>query len=78
MTPSTGQATVTAFFDSRDDATRAQDRLAAIGVPRADMRLTEGRPADPSGADDAGHGAEDPYGFLHALRDFFFPEDDHA
>ena len=35
---------VTAFFDSRDDAMRALDRLAAIGVPRTDLHLTEGRP----------------------------------
>lgn len=73
MTDSSRTATVTAFFDSRDDAMRARDRLAAIGVPRTVLHLTEGRPEDaPPEA------AGNTHGFFEALKDFFFPDDDRA
>lgn len=62
---------VTAFFDNRDDALRAMDRLSAIGLPDDALRLTEGD-------DPAAPGTDRNRGFLEALHDLFFPHDDHA
>lgn len=69
-TPRSG-AIITAFFDSRDDALRAMDRLSAIGLDDGCLRLAEGQ--DPH----ATAGAEG-RGLLGVLNDLFFPEDDRA
>jgi hypothetical protein len=76
MTDTTGRtATVTAFFDSRDEARRAIDRLTAIGLPDGCLHLTEGRPDDTEASPDTHH---DTRGFFEALSDFFFPDDSRA
>lgn len=64
--------TVTAFFDSRDEAMRAVDRLAAIGLPEGTVSLTEGR------SDEVATDSTEPRGFFEALADFFFPHDDRS
>lgn len=69
-TPRSG-AIVTAFFDSRDNALRAMDRLSAIGLRDDRLRLTEGQ--DPHGS-----AATEERGFMAALHDLFFPDDDRA
>lgn len=63
-------ATVTAFFDSRDEAVRAVDRLAAIGLPEGTVTLTEGR------SDELATDTTEEKGFFEALADFFFPHED--
>lgn len=65
-------ATVTAFFDSRDEAVRAVDRLAAIGLPEGTVTLTEGR------SDELATAPTEDKGFFEALADFFFPHDDRS
>lgn len=67
-------AIVTAFFDRREEALRAMDRLAAIGLREDSLRLTAGE--DPEGTE-GGSTSRESHGFLDALRDFFFPQDDH-
>ncbi len=64
-------AIVTAFFDSRDNALRAMDRLSAIGLRDDCLRLTEGN--DPHAS-----AATEERGFMAALHDLFFPDDDRA
>ena len=61
--------TITAFFDDRTSAQKATDDLAAIGVPRGQIRVTEG--ANPS--------AEAPQadkGFWEELKEMFMPAED--
>lgn len=64
--------TITAFFDSRDDAQAAIDRLDALGLPAGSAKLVHGNDAVVS-TDDT-----DNRGFWESLSDFFFPDDDRA
>lgn len=68
-------ATLTALFDTRAAADAAADRLRAVGVEDASIRVTEGASADTrsDAATDAQAGEK---GFFEALGDFFFPDDD--
>ncbi len=62
---------VTAFFDSREDAEAAIDRIVAKGIARDDIRMVAGR-------DDTTTKATEERGFFEALGDFFMPDDDRA
>lgn len=64
--------TITAFFDSRDDAQHALDRLAALGLPEGSAKLVRGNDATAETGDNENRG------FWESLSDFFFPDDDRA
>jgi uncharacterized protein (TIGR02271 family) len=70
----TGRRVITAFFDSRQDASEAVERLGRAGIPRSDVTMVEGANPGATGAvrDDEG------FGFWEALRDLFLPEEDRA
>jgi uncharacterized protein (TIGR02271 family) len=68
-------ATLTAMFDSRAAADSAADRLRAIGVEDASIRITEGA-ASETRSDVATDTQAGEKGFFEALGDFFFPDDD--
>lgn len=78
---------VTAFFEDREKAMRAIERLTTSGVPRNAINLVEGNAA--SGSQDrmdsgihsdastsSGMGQPRERGFFESLADFFIPEDD--
>jgi uncharacterized protein (TIGR02271 family) len=69
-----GNHTVSAFYDSYDEAEAAATRLRSLGVPDAQIRLTQGREAEGHGAGDTG---EDK-GFFAMLGELFFPDDDRS
>lgn len=64
--------TLSAFFDSNEDAENAAARIAAEGIPRSDIRIVKG--ADGSAVDTSVH----PGGFWDSLAEFFFPDEDRA
>ena len=64
--------TLTAFFDSRDTAEAARQRLLALGLMDTSLRLT-------GGEEYAGHkGYQEDRSFWDSLHDFFFPSEDSA
>jgi uncharacterized protein (TIGR02271 family) len=65
---STGSRIITAYFEDRSDAVRAMDRLSSLGIPQADVRLTEGSTGTA--------GEEHSGGFFQALADLFLPDED--
>ena len=62
--------TITAFFDNRTSAQKASDDLSAIGVPRGQIRITEGSNTS------AGATAQPHKGFWEELKSLFMPEED--
>jgi uncharacterized protein (TIGR02271 family) len=74
MTGSTGRRTITAFFDSRQDANEAIERLQRAGIARSNINIVEGanRTQGASSRDDEG------LGFWEALKDLFPPDEDRA
>ncbi|SMO98260.1 hypothetical protein [Paracoccus laeviglucosivorans] len=70
-TASGGSRTLSAFFDDRNDAARAVDRLREAGIAGQNVHMLEG--TDPSGEDNTD---ERHKGFWESLGDFFFPEED--
>lgn len=70
-----GRRTITAFFDSRQDANEAIERLERAGIPRSNVSLVEG--ADRTGAASVSRDDEGP-GFWEALKDLFLPDEDRA
>lgn len=64
--------TISAFFDTRDDAQSAIDRLKGLGLADGSVKLVRG---DDENVTDRG---EDSRGFWESLSDFFFPDDDRA
>jgi hypothetical protein len=64
--------TITAMFDGRADAERAQQSLLNLGVPdeRIRLRAVEGA--------DAGTERQEDRGILAAIADLFLPDDDRA
>jgi len=72
---SASSATLTAFFDERDDAQEAVDRLISAGISEANVRLVPG--ADPSTTQSTqATGTQEHKGFFEALADFFMPDED--
>ncbi|MFD2237996.1 YsnF/AvaK domain-containing protein [Aureimonas populi] len=61
---------VTAFFDSREEADAAVERIVDEGIARGDIRIVEGAGAS------AGVAPERDRGFFEALGDFFMPDED--
>ena len=63
---------LSAFFDTTDDAQDAMDRLRDAGIADSNVRMTQGNSTAIS------HDAEPAQsrGFFDSLGDFFFPEDD--
>jgi uncharacterized protein (TIGR02271 family) len=64
--------TITAFFDKRDDANAAIQRLVTAGVQRNQISMVEG--AKQSSASKASN--QEATGFWEALKDFFLPDED--
>jgi len=67
-----GASTLTAFFDSRDDAQDAVDRLVDAGIPATSIRLVPGNQNPGSATADV----HEHKGFLDSLADFFMPDED--
>src|SRR5918998_4171735 len=67
--------TITAFFDSRQDASEAIERLGRAGIPRSSINIVEG--ADRSQGASVSRDDEGP-GFWEALKDLFLPDEDRA
>jgi uncharacterized protein (TIGR02271 family) len=70
----TGRRVITAFFDNRQDANEAVERLGRAGIPRASITVVEGASRSPASASREDEGL----GFWEALRDLFLPDDDRA
>jgi len=71
------QQVITAFFDSRSDATTAVEELVKAGIPRAGIRLlpeTEGLAATTTRSSYDTN--KDEKGFWASLEEFFFPVED--
>lgn len=68
-------STLTAFFDTRDEADRAVGRLREADVPEASIRLTEGA-QDRAGEVRTDEYGEESKGFFQSLSDFFVPDED--
>jgi hypothetical protein len=62
---------LSALFDTREDADEAVSRLAEIGITGASVRVTGGEEYARRST-----GQEDDKGFWESIADFFFPEDD--
>jgi uncharacterized protein (TIGR02271 family) len=75
ITRAGSRRTITAFFDSRQDANEAIGRLEGAGIPRSSISLVEG--ADRSGGASVSRDDEGP-GFWEALKDLFLPDEDRA
>ena len=67
--------TLTAFYEDRDAAEGAVERLVGAGIARDGIRLVEGNDTE---ADREVGISDDGKGFWEALRDFFFPSEDRA
>lgn len=68
------QRTITAFFENRQDANKAIERLVSAGVHRSDISLVEGAggvTVQPSQSDEA-------TGFWESLKDLFLPGEDRS
>ena len=63
--------TLTAFYEDREMADRAVQRLCDAGIPRDKIKLIEGDDTADSNVPDAGD-----KGFWESLSEFFFPSDD--
>jgi hypothetical protein len=74
MSDSSITHTVSAFFDKKNPADTAIDKLVDAGINRSAITLSEG-PADGKTADRAVI-AEESKGFWDTLESFFFPDDD--
>lgn len=68
-------STLTAFFDSRDDAEKAIERLKDAGITADSIRFLPGYEADGDGAAVA---SDERSGFWSKLEDWLFPDDDRA
>ncbi|RYD41563.1 MAG: hypothetical protein EOP83_33770, partial [Verrucomicrobiaceae bacterium] len=62
---------LTAFFDKRDDAQEAVQKLRDLGVSSESISLTEGRSTSSTTA-----AAEQHTGFFDALANLFMPDED--
>ncbi|MBC7477920.1 MAG: YsnF/AvaK domain-containing protein [Pseudorhodobacter sp.] len=68
------QVTLSAFFDTNEDAEMAAARIAAEGIPRSDVRIVKGAETGTTTATTTGNEG----GFWDSLADFFFPDEDRA
>ncbi len=79
------QRTITAFFDHREDANEAVERLVSAGIARSDVTLVEGGQTGTQGETQAGgqgnvsgrsYPQEEGTGFWEALKNLFMPDED--
>jgi hypothetical protein len=63
--------TITAFFDEREDATEAIQRLQSEGIFRGDIGMVEGSNVRANSAP-----SQESTGFWDSLKDFFLPDED--
>jgi uncharacterized protein (TIGR02271 family) len=63
--------TITAMFDSADDAQRAQDNLLSLGVGAGDVRVIDQ-------AERSADGDESDKSFWESIKDFFVADNDRA
>ena len=75
VTANPSNNTLSAFFDSRNDAETAVDRLKDAGIPDSSIRFLPGYDAD---SNDAAVASDDRSGFWAKLENFFFPDEDRA
>ena len=68
-TPNTRRI-IMAFFDNRSAADRATEKLAALGIPRDQIRLVPGRESTQP------EGQQHIKGFWESLADLFMPDED--
>lgn len=68
--------TITALYDTPDEARRAREALIGLGLPPDRVRLHDG--GSHTGGTTARTGAEEDRGFLASLADLFMPQEDHA
>ena len=75
------QVTLSAFFDTNDDAETAAARIEAEGIARSDIRIVRGSENDTAGTTTMAvttTTAGNERGFWDSLADFFFPDEDRA
>jgi Domain of unknown function (DUF2382) len=75
MTNQTGQTTkrlLTAFFDNREDANQAVERLMSTGIVISDITMVAGSESGQTGA----YADQEGTSFWTALKDLFLPEED--
>jgi uncharacterized protein (TIGR02271 family) len=77
-TPSAATRTLSAMFDTREDAERAVQTLIDEGIPQERVRLTPGAERDSTGSPGTASRDRDEGGFWHSLEEFFFPDEDRA
>jgi uncharacterized protein (TIGR02271 family) len=61
--------TITAFFDDREDASDAVQRLQTAGIPRTDINMVEGSRS-------ASSPTQESAGFWESLKELFLPDED--
>ena len=61
--------TITAFFDNREDASDAIQRLQTAGIPRTDINMVEGSRSGSSPTQETA-------GFWESLKEMFLPDED--
>ncbi|MFP5077050.1 YsnF/AvaK domain-containing protein [Rhizobium sp. YIM 134829] len=74
-TSSYGSNTITAFFDSQAEATRAIERLVSAGISRESVRLIADTGSDTHRTSTM---HDDGKGFWASLADLFMPDDDRT
>src|SRR5215208_4999829 len=73
------QRTITAFFDKRQDADEAIQRLVSEGVSRTSINIVEGSQSSTQGSTAARSPAEqEGMGFWDVLKDLFLPDEDRS
>jgi uncharacterized protein (TIGR02271 family) len=71
------QQVITAFFDSRSEATKAIEELVKAGIPRAGIRLMPENEGSVSPTTTTSYDTnKDEKGFWASLEEFFFPAED--
>ena len=77
VTTSAHNRSVVAFFESREAAQRAVEKVVQAGVARTDINMVEG--GSRTSATTATSSTHDDKGFWESLKDMFLPEEDrHA
>lgn len=68
--------TITAVFDSRAEAERAETRLRELGVPASDLRVMGPKTGAPEAGIEQSAGDGGQKGLWESIRDFFVPDED--
>jgi uncharacterized protein (TIGR02271 family) len=70
--------TLTAFYDRREDANEAIERLVAAGVARSGINLVEGGSSSSASSTSSSSYPDQGTGFWESLRDLFLPDEDRS